>query len=460
MFENDHIEIETFDREYGLAELLPLNLAIDLLNDLGERQTGAIVLPGGEVYCGQIGSVHAWLPAARHALGVEKKPVFIDAVLETQIAVFPLCHELEPIGYFVLYEITPGDMPRLVQLGRFSSRAMERLINLNYRNRMTAGLHGQVVEESYAHLKEKAAQLQVSEEKYRALALSLEQEVACKGEEIRETQLAMLQQERLASIGRLAAGMAHEINNPIGFVISNLNTLGGNIADVVPLLSRYGRLVDRLNRQAPESVMAMDLQTQIADITRLGRELDLDFLMQDMQALIDESLEGAERIKSIVQHLKDFAHPSIETVESVDINHCLDTTLAMLEGQIGPRVVVRKNYTDVPAVCCHLRAMNQVFFHLLQNALQAVGDCGEIVLGTRHLEGSRVAVTISDSGPGIAKEHLPHIFDPFFTTREVGAGIGLGLYLAHGIVKKQGGVIVVENAARGGCTFHIRIPVM
>jgi two-component system, NtrC family, sensor kinase len=337
---------------------------------------------------------------------------------------------------------------------------MERLINLNYRNRMTAGLHGQVVEESYAHLKEKAAQLQVSEEKYRALAMSLEQEVACKGEEIRETQLAMLQQERLASIGRLAAGMAHEINNPIGFVISNLNTLGGNIMDVVPLLSRYGRLLDRLNRHAPETVMAIDLQTEMADITRLGRELDLDFLMQDMQALIGESLEGAERIKSIVQHLKDFAHPSIETAESVDINHCLDTTLAMLEGQIAPRVVVRKNYTAVPAVCCHLRAMNQVFFHLLQNALQAVGDCGEIVLGTRHLEGSRVEVTITDSGPGIAKEHLPHIFDPFFTTREVGAGIGLGLYLAHGIVKKQGGVIVVENAARGGCTFHIRIPVM
>ena len=187
--------------------------------------------------------------------------------------------------------------------------------------------------------------------------------------------------------------------------------------------------------------------------------MDIDFIVNDTQALIGECLDGAGRISTIVQNLRDFAHPGVEALETANINRCLDTTLSILDDQVGAGIIIHKQYTEIPKVSCRLRELNQVFFHILRNALQAVDDKGEIGIVTRVDGDESVEVIISDSGAGIAETDLPHLFEPFFTTRQVGSGTGLGLHLAHNIIKKHGGRIDVESRPAVGTTFKIRIPV-
>ncbi|WP_054692504.1 ATP-binding protein [Desulfosarcina cetonica] len=350
-----------------------------------------------------------------------------------------------------------AEITRLERLARFTARWIVQIMDLTYRNRMTAGLHGQVVNESYIALKEKADQLALSEARYRRLATDLEIEVEKKTREIRNTQLVLFQQEKMAAIGQLAAGMAHEINNPIGFIISNLNTLKGSTAELVLLITRYRKLADLLIGQTGTAA-ASQIKTQLTAITQLIREMDLDFVIEDTQSLIEESLDGAKRVNIIVENLRDFAHPSIERTESVNFNTCLDTTLAMLSSHVQPGVNVHREYGDIPEITCHLREINYVFFNILKNAIQAVGHQGSVTLRTAE-DGNHVVVAVTDTGVGIAEDDQANIFDPFFTTREVGDGTGLGLFHAYNSVKSLGGTIGVESAPDRGSTFTIRIPV-
>ena len=252
--------------------------------------------------------------------------------------------------------------------------------------------------------------------------------------------------------------MAHEINNPVGFIISNLSTLKTSSKELAILIAHYRRLTDLLEVKSTDSGNVPRINQQIATIARLIKEMDLDFVIQDTDSLIDESLDGAKRVKIIVQNLRDFTHPSIDITESTDFNNCLETTVAVLSNYARPKVKITRQYGKIPTVTCYLREMNQVFFNILKNAFQAVDGQGEITISTIR-DDDAVLVRISDTGPGIEKSHLGRIFDPFFTTREVGSGTGLGLFHAYSTVKALGGTISVESNNGEGSTFTVKIPV-
>jgi signal transduction histidine kinase len=451
------IDTGDFDREYGLEELLPLDQAQALLGELPTDLSASILSFDGHPFCGESLAPDAAAATIARWGPLSSDPALFQAGPNRGVAV-PLIHELEVLGFIVL-ESGSGRFcdSDLTSIGRFAARAVSTIMRLSCRQYMTAGLHGQVVADSYRDLQQKADQLARSEEKYRLLAGDLEVEVARQTRKIRDTQVRMLQQEKLAAIGQLAAGMAHEINNPVGFVISNLNTLRDNARDMIALIARYQRLADHLAEKGPGGADGERVALHLAAIEQLRDRLDIDFVIEDTDTLIAESMEGAKRVERIVQNLRDFTHPGIDAAETVNINHCLDATLALLRSQSPATIVFRRDYKPLAPVRCHLREMNQVFFNVLKNATQAVGDHGEIAIQTREEAGS-VRICISDTGEGMPPEVVGRVFDPFFTTREVGSGAGLGLTQAHNSVKSHGGQILVKSRTGSGARFTIILP--
>ena len=258
----------------------------------------------------------------------------------------------------------------------------------------------------------------------------------------------LLQSEKMASVGQLAAGVAHEINNPIGYVYSNLSTLGGYVEDLLRVLDAY---------EAAESAIGDDATRE--KLRRVRGDADLAFLRQDVIALMGESREGIERVKKIVRDLKDFSRQDVSDEWQVaDLHKGLDSTLNIVWNELKYKAEVRKEYGDLPEIDCLPSQLNQVFLNMLVNAGHAIGDKGIITLRTGH-EGEQVWVEISDNGHGIAPEHLQRIFDPFFTTKPVGKGTGLGLSLSYSIVQKHGGRIDVKSVVGVGTTFRIALPI-
>jgi two-component system NtrC family sensor kinase len=275
---------------------------------------------------------------------------------------------------------------------------------------------------------------------------------------LRETQAQMIQSEKMASIGQLAAGVAHEINNPTGFVSSNLKTLSDYEKDVSPLIGQYRGLVEDLKDIIAGDNCCAALSEQVERIATLENQIDMDFILDDMKNLIEESREGTERIKKIVLNLKDFAHPGEDKLQFADINQCLESTLNVVWNELKYKATVTKAYGDLPIIQCYPHQLNQVFMNLLVNAAQAIERKGEIKIATRADNG-HVEIEINDTGSGIPKENLPKIFDPFFTTKEVGKGTGLGLNVSYNIIKKHKGTLDVTSTVGKETTFTIRIPV-
>jgi signal transduction histidine kinase len=454
---NEFIEMDDFDREYTLEDLLPLSVLADLFSDLPNAIRASVHGAGGDLYFGEPPDVRDFRNLLRSRKNDRIEPITFGEG-STPGFLFRLTHELETIGFLAMAATSESlGGTELALVGKIAARAVNRIINLNCQHRMTASLHGQVVTESYKNLKKKADQLARSEEKYRLLAENLEVEVTRKTQEIRDTQVFLLQQEKMASIGQLAAGMAHEINNPVGFVVSNLHTLKSNTDDLCALIREYQELVDLTATELGGLKNAGPIEEKLSSIDQLRNTIDIDFVVEDTADLIGESLDGAKRVKDIVQSLQNFTHPSVENAESADLNQCLDTTLSVLSSQLGAQVNIQRDYAPLPPLKCHMRDVNQAFFNIIKNAIQAVDAAGEITLRTRRL-GDEVAVSISDNGFGIDAGILGRLFDPFFTTREVGAGAGLGLTQAYNTVRSHGGEITVQSAPGEGSTFTVKLP--
>jgi signal transduction histidine kinase len=273
---------------------------------------------------------------------------------------------------------------------------------------------------------------------------------------LKDSQAQVLQSEKMASVGQLAAGVAHEINNPTGFVSSNLKTLAEYQEDIAGIITEYRGLFNLLRQEEQEKLWSK-LPTLIRKITELEDELDIDFILNDVPDLIRESHEGAERIKKIVMDLKDFAHPGEDTMQTADINHCIESTLNVIWNELKYKAEVIRDFDALPMVVCFPQQLNQVFMNILVNAAQAMEEKGEILISTRGVNGN-AEIAIRDNGPGIPEENLSQIFDPFFTTKDVGKGTGLGLNIVYNIVKKHDGSIDVKSRVGEGTTFTIRIP--
>lgn len=277
--------------------------------------------------------------------------------------------------------------------------------------------------------------------------VNLEQHVEEKIKELNKAQDMLLQSEKMASIGQLAAGVAHEINNPIGFVGSNLSTLSKNITDILRLINACDEYESYFPQNAKDA------------LNKIKEEIDLDYLKDDIHDIINESLHGIGRVKKIVQDLKDFSHVDSAEWTWVNIHDCIDSTLNIASNEIKYKAEIIKEYAELPEIECIASQINQVILNLLVNAAHAIKNRGTITIKTSILDADSIRIDISDTGHGIEEEHVKRIFEPFFTTKPVGKGTGLGLSLAYGIITKHKGKIRLVSEMGKGTTFMITLPV-
>ena len=266
-------------------------------------------------------------------------------------------------------------------------------------------------------------------------------------DELKSTQQQMVQQEKMAMIGQLTAGIAHELNNPIGFIASNVGSLGKYCEKLLMFIKAQQETL--LSRQPDQ------LQTDLIQEQR--SRLKIDYIIKDIPEMILETQDGVERIKSIVRDLKCFSHVDESEQKLADINHCLESTLNIINNELKYKAQIKREYGDLPQLLCCPQQLGQVFMNLLINAGHAIDTKGEITVRSWNAEG-RIFVSISDTGCGIPEQQLARIFEPFFTTKEAGKGTGLGLAISNEIVKNHGGEIRVESEPGKGSTFTVSIP--
>lgn len=273
-------------------------------------------------------------------------------------------------------------------------------------------------------------------------------ELARRQAELQRLQAQLVHSEKMASLGQLAAGIAHEINNPVGFIHGNLEMLEDCATGLIELVNYY----DSVAPQLPAPVLE--------EVAKIKNRLDFEASLDDLSSIIADSRGGAERIRDIVQNLRTFSRLDEAEFKKADVQEGIESTVRLLSRYYtAGHVQLTRDYTALPPVDCYAGQLNQVWMNLLANAAQAIGaDAGEVCIATR-LEGDCVVISISDTGSGIPDHLLTKIFDPFFTTKPVGEGTGLGLSITFGIIERHNGTIEVTSAPGKGTTFTVRLPV-
>jgi len=299
----------------------------------------------------------------------------------------------------------------------------------------------------------RAAEIQEKKEARTAQELAevtsraLEARVAEEVGKNREKDVLMLQQDKLASIGLLAAGVAHEINNPMGFIMSNLKTLKGYVENLGQYTSLLQALVSREGSNEGQHMAG-----------EASEKLDIPYILDDIGKLVAGSSGGAERVKRIVTDLRNFSRSDEAQFMETDLNQCIQSTANVVHNEIKYVAELEFNLGDIPHIICNPQQINQVVANLLVNAAQAIDGFGYITVTTSS-EGEQVVMTVADTGRGIPERFRGRVFDPFFTTKDVGKGTGLGLSISYGIIKKHFGTIGFETESGVGTTFTVRLPV-
>jgi two-component system NtrC family sensor kinase len=273
------------------------------------------------------------------------------------------------------------------------------------------------------------------------------EELAGAYKKLQSTHLQLLQQEKMASIGQLAAGVAHEINNPIGFIKSNLGTLVKYVERLRSFIEAQG-----------EAVSASATAGITESVGEARKRLKIDYVLEDLPKLIAESSEGTERVRVIVQNLKSFSRVDEAERQRVDLNACLESAITIAWNELKYKATLVRDLGDLPPVACYPQKLNQVFLNLLVNAAHAIENRGEVTVRSWR-DGDFACVAVGDTGHGIPEEFRNRIFEPFFTTKEIGKGTGLGLSISYEIVTQHGGTIGVESEPGGGATFTVRLPI-
>ncbi|SKA09257.1 hypothetical protein SAMN02745119_02617 [Trichlorobacter thiogenes] len=357
----------------------------------------------------------------------------------------PILVEGEPKGTLLL--ASAGQIPGLEAIARLLQDSLQLTVTNNLKRMLTTEVHTSIVQESYEQLVSTNHRLMESERRYRTLARDLEIKVKERTAELQQAYQRMLQQEKLAAVGQLAAGMAHEINTPLGFIHSNLNSFAKYQNRMAEMLGLYRLLLAK--ETSPETIKQQTEQR--------WKELKLDFLLEDSGVLLGQSLEGADRIATIVAQLKGFAHLDGMEQQSMDLQHELKQLLAGLAPQLPPNSRITTDLQPLPPLVCRVPLLLQAFANILDNAIKSRSEGLELTVYARQ-ESDLILVAISDNGCGIPAENLPHIFEPFFTTRPVGSGSGMGLTVAREAIIGAGGSIEVESLAGQGTTCRVTLP--
>lgn len=402
-----------FDRELSLAELLPPKEAERLASSLGMLLDSPVAMLDlrGDVLAG--------------AHGIAADAERVELVLE-----------LEPVGYLLAPQARP--------VARGAAAALVRqLLVARARYAMASGAHLAIVQADYEELQRQNAALKLSEANYKALSEALEARVAEQVKVIDERQRQLYQAERLASLGQLAAGVAHEINNPIGFVRSNLGTAEKYLGKLLAV----GEALKTL--PGGEAVRTA---------------ADLDFLLEDFADLLKDSVGGVDRVARIVTDLKGFSNVDRPQEEMMDLSAILASACNMIEPKLPAGVRLLRDLHPLPPTLCLPGHLSQALLGMLNNARQAIEDQnatsaagGEIRVSSRLVNQQSVLV-IEDTGIGIPAANLAHVYDPFFTTRPVGQGTGLGLTVARDIVQVHGGQIEIDSTPGQGTRISVSIP--
>jgi signal transduction histidine kinase len=299
----------------------------------------------------------------------------------------------------------------------------------------------QNLKESYTMLGETINKLNITKERAEKALVDL-----------KTAQSALLQSEKMSSLGVLTAGVAHEINNPINFIAASLVPLKRDMDDVLCLLEKYLALKT-----------AADFEQNLPDIEQYKKEVDLDTALKEMTDLLAVMHNGTERTKEIVKSLRLFSRADDSGMVQTDMNECIRTTLVLLLHEYKNKVEIITDYQNIPSIPCHVGEINQVLINIIINAIHAIvarkdGPPGEIHIRTEKIN-DQVVIKIKDNGSGIKKTHLDKIFEPFFTTKDVGQGTGLGLSISYGIIKRHGGNIEVNTVEGQGTEFVISLPI-
>ena len=268
-------------------------------------------------------------------------------------------------------------------------------------------------------------------------------------ETLQSAQAQLIQSEKLASLGELAAGVAHEINNPISFVLSNMQTLEEYSLVFKQLITQYQSLFNKRCDHDEVSKAIKDLE----------QEEDINFILTDIEPMLADAVSGLERVKGIVNSLKRFARQEESESQLADINRCIENALKLTNNELKYKATIVTELTPVPMLECRPNQLEQVFVNMIINACQAIEDKGTIQI-TSKVDGSDIKVEIIDDGKGIDKEQVKSIFDPFYTSKPVGVGTGLGLSISYGIIEKHNGRIEVESELGKGTKLTTYLPLV
>jgi signal transduction histidine kinase len=264
--------------------------------------------------------------------------------------------------------------------------------------------------------------------------------------ELTQAQTHLVQSEKMASLGQLTAGVAHELNNPINFISASIKPLQRNVEDLLGLLDKYETVIEQRN-----------LSGEFGEVEELKESVDLDYAIKETQNLFRGIVEGSSRSMQIVKDLRTFSRMDENEFKQVDIHDGIDSTLLLLNHKMQNRISVHKKYGKIPHVECLPGKLNQVFMNILTNSILAIEDKGEIVIETSSIE-DKVKISFKDNGKGMPPEVRGHIFEPFYTTRTVGEGTGLGLSISYSIIEEHQGVVEVYSEPGKGTEFIIILP--
>lgn len=405
----DCLPTQDFDREFSLAELLA-----------GVNQA-------------KLGGALTELLSGSYCVTASSGEVLLGEALADDVPRVPLRADMEAVGYVAA---VAGSGEQLKAAATF----LELLMQSGARYLMASSLHLQAMRDEYEKLQQEHTALQASETRYKDLNENLESRVSEQVKTIEDTQMQLYQAEKMASVGQLAAGVAHEINNPIGFIQSNLETAKSYVNDFSEL---FGLVKERVT---DEPVLA------------LMKEKDIDFVLEDFEVLANESLDGARRVSSIVKDLKGFSNVDGSDEAEADINEIIESVCSVSAPEVSRSAELRTELGVLPKSVCQPAQLGQVFLNLLLNSAKSIESDGQILVRSQHKDND-IVVSVLDNGSGISVENLKRIFDPFFTTADVGSGTGLGLTVCRDIVKAHGGEIEARSTEGKGSIFIVRLPI-